>query len=216
MFLSQQKELVEAAGHISSMPKTWSAKMAAWPSILLLPLSHPWLAFRRPQTTCRHSPKWGLLFTASKNYQAPAIFSANWENQQSSSALERYLLPTGPIAQLYQIANFGNLNVRVDFLLENMFLGNWQAQKTEAKAKTSRVVKWRAKFGRWSNSKMAQSWRPSQKNSKYRTPQLHLSFLALQLATTDGARGRILPSSVFDCRQKGPTFNCDTLVGETS
>ncbi|CBY31997.1 unnamed protein product [Oikopleura dioica] len=36
--------------------------------------------------------------------------SANWENQQCSSALERYLLPTGPIAQLYQIANFGNLN----------------------------------------------------------------------------------------------------------
>ncbi|CAG5102419.1 Oidioi.mRNA.OKI2018_I69.chr1.g292.t1.cds [Oikopleura dioica] len=36
--------------------------------------------------------------------------SSNWESQPSPSALERYLLPTGPIAQLYQIANFGSLN----------------------------------------------------------------------------------------------------------
>ena len=50
------------------MPKTWSAKMAAWLSILLSARLHPWLAFRRPQTTCPNFPKWGLLFTVLDNY----------------------------------------------------------------------------------------------------------------------------------------------------
>jgi phage-related protein len=45
------------------------------------------------------------------------------------------LLPTGPIAQLYQIANFGNLNVRVYFLPEKFVFREPTSGENESKSK---------------------------------------------------------------------------------
>ena len=94
------------------------------------------------------------------------FFSSNWESQPSPSALERYLLPTGPIAQLYQIANFGSLNVRsIFFFWIIQISGLRQKKKAKTQAKSRRnSAKWRVEFRRRSDSKMAQSWWSPEKN----------------------------------------------------